>query len=118
MNWAKWQSGVSVGVEVIDLMPTPAIMSLPCRCYRDGDALRHVWKTTLYIVPRRSKLPTDMLIQLEEEGLNVVPTRAQYGVNREASLLAAEELQLPTSTLYHFADNLPALLKVAIPRCC
>lgn len=48
-----------------------------------------------------------MLIQLEEEGLNVVPcARAtKLTMNREGiRRLAAEELQLPTST-YRFADS-------------
>ncbi|ETJ26194.1 MAG: Phosphoribosylglycinamide formyltransferase 2, partial [Escherichia coli DORA_A_5_14_21] len=52
-------------------------------------------------------IATDMLIQLEEEGLNVVPcARAtKLTMNREGiRRLAAEELQLPTST-YRFADS-------------
>ncbi len=49
-----------------------------------------------------------MLIQLEEEGLNVVPLRSRNEINDESRgvsvALAAEELQLPTST-YRFADS-------------
>ncbi len=60
-----------------------------------------------YIVPEIEAIATDMLIQLEEEGLNVVPcARAtKLTMNREGiRRLAAEELQLPTST-YRFADS-------------
>ncbi len=61
----------------------------------DGDALRRVVELE------------KPLIQLEEEGLNVVPcARAtKLTMNREGiRRLAAEELQLPTST-YRFADS-------------
>ncbi|HDI5906324.1 TPA: phosphoribosylglycinamide formyltransferase 2, partial [Escherichia coli] len=75
----------------------------------DGDALRRVVELEKphYIVPEIEAIATDMLIQLEEEGLNVVPcARAtKLTMNREGiRRLAAEELQLPTST-YRFADN-------------
>lgn len=52
-------------------------------------------------MPEIEAIATDMLIQLEEEGLNVVPcARAtKLTMNREGiRRLAAEELQLPTST--------------------
>lgn len=58
-------------------------------------------------MPEIEAIATDMLIQLEEEGLNVVPcARAtKLTMNREGiRRLAAEDLQLPTST-YRFADN-------------
>lgn len=58
-------------------------------------------------MPEIEAIATDMLIQLEEEGLNVVPcARAtKLTMNREGiRRLAAEELQLPTST-YRFADS-------------
>lgn len=75
----------------------------------DGDALRRVVELEKphYIVPEIEAIATDMLIQLEEEGLNVVPcARAtKLTMNREGiRRLAAEELQLPTST-YRFADS-------------
>ena len=75
----------------------------------DGDALRRVVELEKphYIVPEIEAIATDMLIQLEEEGLNVVPcARAtKLTMNREGiRRLAAEQLQLPTST-YRFADS-------------
>lgn len=75
----------------------------------DGDALRRVVELEKphYIVPEIEAIATDMLIQLEEEGLNVVPcARAtKLTMNREGIRRpAAEELQLPTST-YRFADS-------------
>ena len=75
----------------------------------DGDALRRVVEQEKphYIVPEIEAIATDMLIQLEKEGLNVVPcARAtKLTMNREGiRRLAAEELQLPTST-YRFADS-------------
>lgn len=75
----------------------------------DGDALRRVVEQEKphYIVPEIEAIATDMLLQLEEEGLNIVPcARAtKLTMNREGiRRLAAEELQLPTST-YRFADS-------------
>ncbi|EHK6578963.1 formate-dependent phosphoribosylglycinamide formyltransferase [Escherichia albertii] len=75
----------------------------------DGDSLRRVVEQEKphYIVPEIEAIATDMLLQLEEEGLNIVPcARAtKLTMNREGiRRLAAEELQLPTST-YRFADS-------------
>lgn len=75
----------------------------------DGDALRRVVELEKphYIVPEIEAIATDMLVTLEQEGLNVVPcARAtKLTMNREGiRRLAAEELALPTST-FRFADS-------------
>lgn len=75
----------------------------------DGDALRRVVEQEQphYIVPEIEAIATDMLVTLEQEGLNVVPcARAtKLTMNREGiRRLAAEDLALPTST-FHFADS-------------
>lgn len=60
-----------------------------------------------FIVPEIEAIATDMLVELEQSGLHVVPcARAtQLTMNREGiRRLAAEELQLPTSR-YRFADS-------------
>ena len=68
------------------------------------------------IVPEIEAIATDMLLQVEQEGLaEVIPTAraAQLTMNREGiRRLAAETLELPTSR-YAFADSLNAL-KIAI----
>ncbi|MES0302393.1 formate-dependent phosphoribosylglycinamide formyltransferase [Citrobacter sedlakii] len=75
----------------------------------DGNALRHVVEQEKphFIVPEIEAIATDMLVQLEQEGLNVVPcARAtQLTMNREGiRRLAAEALALPTSP-FRFADS-------------
>ena len=61
------------------------------------------------IVPEIEAIATDLLLQIESEGLaRVIPTAraARLTMNREGiRLLAAETLELPTSP-YRFADNL------------
>jgi len=75
----------------------------------DGDALRRIVELEKphYIVPEIEAIATDMLVTLEQEGLNVVPcARAtKLTMNREGiRRLAAEELALPTST-FRFAEG-------------
>ena len=76
----------------------------------DGAALRRVIEQERphYIVPEIEAIATDTLIDLEQEGFNVVPTAtaARLTMNREGiRRLAAEELGLPTSP-YRFVDDL------------
>ncbi len=75
----------------------------------DGDALEDVIRSEKpdYIVPEIEAIATDRLVQLEEEGFNVVPsaratrlTMDREGIRR----LAAEELGVKTSP-YQFADT-------------
>ncbi len=75
----------------------------------DGVALRAVIEAEKphYIVPEIEAIATATLVELENEGFNVVPTAraTQLTMNREGiRRLAAEELDLPTSP-YHFADT-------------
>ena len=80
----------------------------------DGAALRALVEQEKphLIVPEIEAIATDMLVQIEAEGLaEVIPTAraAQLTMNREGiRRLAAEELGLPTSP-YRFADSLAEL---------
>jgi len=68
-----------------------------------------------FVVPEIEAIATDMLIELEKQGQQVVPTAraAKLTMNREGiRRLAAEELALPTST-YQFADSREAFLAAA-----
>lgn len=75
----------------------------------DGQALKALVDAEKphFIVPEIEAIATDMLVELECQGQNVVPcARAtQLTMNREGiRRLAAEELKLPTSA-YRFADS-------------
>ncbi len=80
----------------------------------DGPALRTLIEQEKphIIVPEIEAIATDMLVQIEREGLaTVIPTAraAQLTMNREGiRRLAAETLQLPASP-YVFADSLDEL---------
>mgnify|MGYP003393221478 FL=1 len=80
----------------------------------DGTALRALIEQEKpdLIVPEIEAIATDMLVQIEKEGLaRVIPTAraAQLTMNREGiRRLAAETLWLPTSP-YRFADSLEEL---------
>ena len=80
----------------------------------DGAALRALieQEKPQLIVPEIEAIATEMLVQIEGEGLaEVIPTAraAQLTMNREGiRRLAAEELGLPTSP-YRFADSLAEL---------
>ncbi|MFA5826604.1 MAG: formate-dependent phosphoribosylglycinamide formyltransferase, partial [Gallionellaceae bacterium] len=80
----------------------------------DGAALRALIEQEKpdLIVPEIEAIATDMLVQIEQEGLaRVIPTAraAQLTMNREGiRRLAAETLWLPTSA-YKFADSLEEL---------
>ncbi|KAF0205399.1 MAG: phosphoribosylglycinamide formyltransferase [Gallionellaceae bacterium] len=80
----------------------------------DGAALRALIEQEKpdLIVPEIEAIATDMLVQIEKEGLvRVIPTAraAQLTMNREGiRRLAAETLWLPTSP-YKFADSLDEL---------
>lgn len=80
----------------------------------DGAALRKLVETERphLIVPEIEAIATDMLLEIERDGLaEVIPTAraARLTMNREGiRRLAAEELGLPTSP-YKFADSLDGL---------
>ncbi len=75
----------------------------------DGAELRRVIEAEQphYIVPEIEAIATDVLVELEAEGFNVVPTAraASLTMNREGiRRLAAEELGIKTSE-YRFAET-------------
>lgn len=75
----------------------------------DGEALKALvaQEKPDFIVPEIEAIATDMLLELEAQGQQVVPCAraAKLTMNREGiRRLAAEELNLPTST-YRFADS-------------
>ncbi len=80
----------------------------------DGPALRAIIEAERpqLVVPEIEAIATDMLLDVEREGIaEVIPTAraARLTMNREGiRRLAAEELGLPTSP-YAFADSLAAL---------
>lgn len=92
----------------------------------DGDALQKIIELEKphYVVPEIEAIATQKLVELEAQGLNVVPTAraARLTMNREGiRRLAAEELSLPTSP-FKFADNyedfVAAVQHVGIPCVC
>ena len=110
-----------LGVEVIalDSYENAPAMQVADRSYvlsmLDGDKLREIIEQEKpdYIVPEVEAIATDTLVELEQEGFNVVPTAraAKLTMDREGiRRLAAEELSLPTSP-YAFCDTLDELEK-------
>ncbi|MGF1776040.1 formate-dependent phosphoribosylglycinamide formyltransferase [Vibrio nomapromontoriensis] len=104
-----------LGLEVIacDRYPDAPAMQVAHRSYvldmLDGDALEALIQKEQpdYVVPEIEAIATDKLVELEKQGLNVVPTAnaTKLTMNREGiRRLAAEELGLNTSP-YRFADN-------------
>ena len=117
------------GVEVIacDKYPDAPAMQVADRSYvfsmLDGEKLREVITAEKpdLIIPEVEAIATPVLVQLEKEGYNVIPTAnaAFLTMNREGiRTLAAEKLGLPTS-FYRFADSredfLKAVDEVGIP---
>ena len=104
-----------LGVEVIacDRYENAPAMQVADRSYcfsmLDGDELRRVIELEKpdYVVPEIEAIATDVLVELEREGVNVVPSAraARLTMNREGiRRLAAETLDIATSP-YRFADN-------------
>lgn len=114
-------------VIVVDRYPNAPGMQVAHRSHvismLDGEALRKVIEEEKpdLIVPEIEAIATDTLVELENEGFNVVPTAraAQLTMNREGiRRLAAEELDIPTSP-YQFAETYEeykdAIANVGIP---
>ncbi|MFY9326628.1 MAG: formate-dependent phosphoribosylglycinamide formyltransferase [Georgfuchsia sp.] len=109
-----------LGCEVIavDRYPDAPGMQVAHRSHviamTDGAALRALIETEKphLVVPEIEAIATDVLIEIEKDGLaEVIPTAraARLTMNREGiRRLAAEELKLPTSP-YRFADSLAEL---------
>lgn len=75
----------------------------------DGEALRQVieQEQPMLVVPEIEAIATDTLAELEQQGVNIVPSAraTQLTMNREGiRRLAAEQLQVPTSS-YEFAAD-------------
>lgn len=118
-----------LGVEVIavDRYANAPAMQVAHRSYvidmLDGQALRSLVEKEKpnLIVPEIEAIATDTLVELEQEGFQVIPTAkaTQLTMNREGiRRLAAEELSIPTSP-YRFADSkeeyLSAIEEVGLP---
>ncbi|MDP2543405.1 formate-dependent phosphoribosylglycinamide formyltransferase [Photobacterium damselae subsp. piscicida] len=104
-----------LGVEVIAVnrYPNAPAMHVAHRSHvidmLDGEALQQIIATEKphYVVPEIEAIATDTLVELEKQGLNVVPTAnaTKLTMNREGiRRLAAETLSIPTSP-YRFADT-------------
>ncbi len=104
-----------LGVEVVavDRYPDAPAMQVAHRSHTvdmlDPSALRAVIERENpdFVVPEIEAIATGVLVELESEGFNVVPTAraVDLTMNREGiRRLAAEELGLPTSP-YRFAGN-------------
>ncbi|AIW18666.1 formate-dependent phosphoribosylglycinamide formyltransferase [Vibrio coralliilyticus] len=121
-----------LGLEVIacDRYENAPAMQVAHRSYTldmlDGDALEQIIAKEQpdYVVPEIEAIATDKLVELEANGLNVVPTAnaTRLTMNREGiRRLAAEELGLTTSP-YHFASTYEeftqAIESVGIPCVC
>lgn len=83
----------------------------------DSEALKRVINAEQpnFVVPEVEAIATDVLVELEKQGLNVVPcaNATKLTMNREGiRRLAAEELKIKTSP-YRFVESLEAL-KTAI----
>lgn len=75
----------------------------------DGDALKHIiaLEQPHFVVPEIEAIATDTLVELESQGVNIVPTAnaTKLTMNREGiRRLAAETLAIPTSP-YEFSDQ-------------
>ncbi|CAM4404371.1 formate-dependent phosphoribosylglycinamide formyltransferase [Vibrio agarivorans] len=121
-----------LGFEVIacDRYENAPAMQVAHRSYAldmlDGDALAALIEKEQpdYVVPEIEAIATDTLVELEQQGLNVVPTAkaTKLTMNREGiRRLAAEELSLTTSP-YQFADDYDAFVaavnEVGVPCVC
>ncbi|WP_386697720.1 formate-dependent phosphoribosylglycinamide formyltransferase [Lonepinella sp. MS14436] len=118
-----------LGVEVIavDRYANAPAQQVAHRAYTismlDGNALRELVEKEQpdYIVPEVEAIATDTLLELEQQGFNVIPTAkaTKLTMNREGiRRLASEQLGLPTSP-YQFVDNLAdfesAVQKIGVP---
>jgi len=117
------------GIEVIavDRYPNAPAMQVAHRSHviamTDGEKLRAIVEEEKphFIVPEIEAIATDTLLELENEGFNVIPTAraARLTMDREGiRRFAAEELELPTSP-YRFAEDkdgyLAAVQEIGFP---
>ena len=117
------------GVEVVacDKYAGAPAMQVAHRCYvfnmLDGDELKRIVKHEKpdFIIPEVEAIATPVLVELEKEGFNVIPTAnaAFLTMNREGiRRLAAEKLGIKTSD-YRFASDknefISAVKELGIP---
>lgn len=117
------------GVEVVacDKYAGAPAMQVAHRCYvfnmLDGDELKHIVRHEKpdFIIPEVEAIATPVLVELEKEGFNVIPTAnaAFLTMNREGiRRLASEKLGIKTSD-YRFAsdknDFISAVKEIGIP---
>ncbi len=117
------------GVEVValDKYPNAPAMQVAHKSYvvsmLDGARLREIITAEKpdFIIPEIEAIATDTLVELEQEGYNVIPTAraTKLTMNREGiRRLAAEELGLQTSR-YKFAETkeefMAAVQEIGIP---
>ncbi|MGO2343617.1 formate-dependent phosphoribosylglycinamide formyltransferase [Vibrio litoralis] len=104
-----------LGLEVIalDRYANAPAMQVAHRSYTvdmlDGDAIEAIIKQEKpdYVVPEIEAIATDKLVELEQKGINIVPTAnaTKLTMNREGiRRLAAEDLSVTTSP-YRFCDT-------------
>lgn len=104
-----------LGLEVIavDRYPNAPAMQVAHRSHvinmLDGEALKELinYEQPHYVVPEIEAIATETLVELEANGLNIVPTAnaTKLTMNREGiRRLAAETLSIPTSP-YEFSDQ-------------
>ncbi|MCU7833688.1 MAG: formate-dependent phosphoribosylglycinamide formyltransferase [gamma proteobacterium symbiont of Taylorina sp.] len=118
---------LGIEVIVIDRYKDAPAMQLAHRSHvinmLDGNALRQIIELEKphYIVPEIEAIATETLLELEQEGFNIIPTAraANLTMNREGiRRLAAEELGIKTSA-FEFAqtkeDYLQAVKRIGIP---
>lgn len=118
-----------LGVEVIavDCYENAPAQQVAHRAYTismlDGEALRNLVEKEKpdFIVPEVEAIATATLVELEQEGYNIIPTAkaTQLTMNREGiRRLAAEELGLKTSPyrfVADFAEFQQAIQEIGIP---
>ncbi len=118
---------LAVEVIVVDRYPNAPAMQVAHRSHvvnmLDGKTLRQVIETEQphYIVPEIEAIATETLLELENEGFNVIPSAraANLTMNREGiRRLAAEELGITTSP-FQFAQTkqeyLSAIKAIGLP---
>ncbi len=118
-----------MGVEVIavDRYPDAPAMQVAHRSHvlsmLDGEGLKRIIELEKphYVIPEIEAIATDTLVELEKEGVNIIPTAraTQLTMDREGiRRLAAETLNLPTSP-YVFTDSkteyLTAVQQIGLP---
>lgn len=110
-----------LGIEcvAVDSYDNAPAMQVAHRSYvidmKDGDALKAILEKEVpdYIIPEIEAINTDILIEMEEFGHQVVPTAnaAKITMDREGiRRLASEQLNIPTAK-YEFAESLEELKK-------